>query len=141
MEKKITKNKSFLFVLLTLFLVLTFTQCQKAPINGKLDGMWEVKEISDGESSLIPRQRLFYNFYSHVCNLTTFGNPYLSGNMNYTGETLTLDFPNVNPSVITNLKLSDFGIYSNPVTFGVNFINNKTLDLKDGDITIRLIKF
>lgn len=47
--------------------------CQKAPINGNLDGQWEVVEVNPHPEVEILDQRLFYNFYRHVCQLTYYG--------------------------------------------------------------------
>lgn len=119
---------------------MTAGGCQKAPKNGWLDGMWEVKQVTVGDKVIEPRDRIFYNFYMDVCSLSYYGGPYTDANMIYDGETLYLDFPYARDEHNMG-KLRNYGIYTNPVTFYVHFETDERLILRDGDIVVSLIKF
>lgn len=135
-----TKNLYLSICCLILALTIGLSGCTKAPINGDLDGMWEVMEVSVGEETRKPDSRIFYNFSLHVCMLTFFGAPFTDGNMVYENNRLSLEFPYVVTPEYMEI-LEDYGIYSNPVTFTVEFPNKKSLLLKDGEVTVTLRKF
>lgn len=113
--------------------------CQKAPINGALDGQWEVKEVYPQPEVIIIDERLFYNFSLHVCDLTYYGALFTQGNMQYDGETLWLEFPFAkNEKEI--LALKQYGILSNPVSFNVDFSDKHHLTLSNDDSVVVLVK-
>ena len=122
-------------------LALGMTSCQKDSINGKLDGQWQIMKIeklSDG-SVEIPASGKYICIYLHVVNLNPssgyMGRPY-SGNMSYDKKTgvVTIDFPYNEGDQVS--VLATWGIYSNPVTFHVEFLNNKQLELRSDDAII-----
>lgn len=113
-----------------------FTGCQKAPINGELDGQWQVTDTTP-LPSVEPDVRLYYNFSLHVCSLSYYGGYFLSGNMTYDEKTLTLHFPFAYVEH-EMLDLTQFGIHSNPVTFNVEFKGHNTLILTNEESTVML---
>lgn len=136
------------YILGLIVLSLTFVgigvSCQKSPINGWLDGQWEVREIqaSDGqiiEPEIIINQRLYYNFYMHVCQLTYYGGYFMDGNMQYEDDTLWIEFPYANTEKSLQI-LMQYGIESNPVIFNVKFEGKKTLILSNEETKVTLIK-
>lgn len=134
-------NKLYLSFIISFFLFLS-TGCQKASINGDLDGRWQIMEIEAGdEYSNVKDEQLYYNFNLHVCTLSTYGTNYTSGNMKYGNKELWLQFPYIHtPTGYENLK--KYGIFSNPVTFFVEYIDKNKLILKEeGDVIITLRKF
>ncbi|MCH5224943.1 MAG: lipocalin-like domain-containing protein [Muribaculaceae bacterium] len=118
---------------------ILFSGCQKAPINGDLDGQWEVMEVTPPPVEIVIDQRLFYNFNLHTCDLTYYGALFTQGNMRYDGETLWLEFP-FSSHENFDLTLLQYGIHSNPVTFNVNFTDSHHLTLYNEDSTVVLIK-
>ena len=123
-------------------LLTIFNACQKAPINGHLDGRWQILEIEEkGESENVKDRQLYYNFYLHVCSLSFYGGNVTNGNMKYDGNDLFLDFPYITtPEGMTALRR--YGINSNPVEFHVAYLDKNKLILKEGeDIVITLRKF
>lgn len=123
-----------LIICLTI-LSLGMAACQKDSINGKLDGQWQIMKIeklSDG-SVEIPASGKYICIYLHVVNLNPssgyMGRPY-SGNMSYDKKTgvVTIDFPyNTGDNAS---QLAPWGIYSNPVVFHVETVDNKQLVLR-----------
>ena len=76
----------------------------------------------------------------HVCSLSYFGGIFTEGNLKYEGNELWMQFPHI--VTITNIEiLKDYGIFSNPVTFSVEYIDKNKLILKDGDEIVTLRKF
>lgn len=127
----------------TFFLIILFSlllSCQKASINGNLDGRWQVMDVCPSPQDIIIDTRLYYGFYLHVCNLTYYGGSFTEGNMKYEGNSLYIDFPN-DTTVESFLRLKQYGINSNPVNFTVEFIDKNLLILKDGETTVTLRKF
>lgn len=128
-------------VMTVLLLSVMMSCCQKAPINGDLDGMWQVMQV-DPEPAYKPiGQRIYYNFYLHTCNLTVYGDGTFSTSvMAFDGEKMTLKFPDrVSDHHMDRLR--QFGINSNPVTFTVEKLTSKSLVLRDGDTTVTMRKF
>lgn len=136
--------KSNIIPSIVYLLVLSFFMggCAKAPKNGNLDGMWEVMEVFDGTESMIPEKRIFYNFSLDVCQLTYYGAgaTFTYGIVTYEDDILMIDFPSsLGEYAIETLK--DYGIFSNPVIFNVNFPSKTRMILSDGDIKVSLRKF
>ena len=128
------KNLFFPFLSLLLFI-----SCSKEPINGNLDGQWEVENVVPLPTSIIIKERLFYNFSLHVCMLSYYGGTLGFASMNYQGDTLTLNFKDEAPD--GDLKaLPQYGILHNPVTFKVEFTDSHHLILKNSESTVFLVK-
>lgn len=137
-----TTNKILSFLVPALILVCCFvtTGCQKLPINGNLDGEWEVMEVTPAPPEWDVDTRIFYNFSRHVCQLTVYGYPFTVGNLSYNGETIWLDFPYIETPA-EELQLKQYGIYSNPVSFDVYFEGKSRMILKNSESTVVLRKF
>lgn len=115
--------------------------CQKSPINGELDGQWQVMTVEPTAPETIIHDRMYVCISLHTCQLSVYGSGiWTSGNMSYSDDKLTMEFPNANsPESIARLK--QYGIYSNPVTFTVIFPEKNKLILKDKDAVVTLRKF
>lgn len=124
-------------------LLIGFCSCQKSPINGKLDGQWQVMTVEPEPPEILLKNRLYYCFNLHICQLTTYGDGAVAtGNMIYDQDTQTLEvsFPNIStPREIALLK--QYGIYENPVTFIIEHLDSKTLKMRDGETVVTLRKF
>lgn len=114
--------------------------CRKAPINGDLDGMWQVMEVYPEPAQIIIDKRLYYKFYLHVCSLSYYGGTLTVGNMRYNDKTIWLDFPNGHGFQTIEI-LKQYGIYSNPVEFKIEHLDKRSLVMSSGDVTVILRKF
>ena len=123
-----------------LIIIMNFNGCTKAPINGNLDGEWEVMDVVPSPPSWDHETRFFMSFYMHVCQLTIYGYPFTQGNMRYDDNTISLDFPFIKTPE-EQLQLMQYGIYSNPVTFNVEFHGKYKMTLYNDESTITLRKF
>lgn len=128
------------FSLLCIFLSVILTGCQKTPINGDLDGEWEVMEVYPDPPEWDKDLRIFYNFSRSACQLTQYGGPFTLGNLVYEGSTITLKFPFIHTES-EELQLKQYGIYSNPVSFEVEFQGKRKLILSNEESTVILKKF
>lgn len=137
----VIKEKKFL----KFFLLLTFTillaGCQKDSINGNLDGRWQILEIENGgKVSQVKDEQLYYSFYLHVCELSFYGGSFTQGNLKYDGRTVWMQFPYIQ-TTNGKEKLKEYGIFSNPVEFTVEYLDRNVMILKDKDVIINLRKF
>lgn len=123
-----------------LIILLAIPSCQKAPINGDLDGQWQVMEVNPQPTEIIINERLYYCFSLHVCQLSYYGSAFTSGNMKFDGKTLYLDFPHAT-STLNRQKLAQYGITENPITFTVEHLDKKSLILRHGDTVVAMRKF
>lgn len=125
-----------------LLMACGLTGCDKKPINGDLDGQWQVMNVEPEPVTTID-QRIYYCFNLHTCTLTHYGQDRtdcMAGNMTFNGSTLHLDFPNyATPEGM--LRLQQYGIRSNPVSFTIETLNSKSLVMTDGSTTVTLRKF
>ena len=125
-------------------LMLVFANgCGKNPINGDLDGQWQVMDIVPEAPETSVQGRLYMCFNLHVCQLTSYGSgAQAAGNLKFDSQnnTLSLDFPDIQSERGLNI-LKQYGIYSNPVTFEIEMLNSSNLILRDGDVLVVLRKF
>ncbi len=115
-------------------ILLTLSSCDKAFVNGDLDGMWRLEKITGDGGDIFP-QRVYYSFQRHIVmfgEYYTEGTPHLyMGNFNCEGGTITMngfkEYPGI-ADVCDAVVLERFGIY-NPagVTFDIDLLNGNTL--------------
>lgn len=129
---------TFLLIIAILLLFLT-SGCQKSPINGDLDGQWQVMEVSPAPVETPINARLYYCFYLHVCQLNYYGGTLTTGSMDYSGDHITLSFPDTSGETAAGLR--QYGIPANPVTFTVDRLDSKSLILRSAATTVTLRKF
>ncbi len=135
------KLKFYIYIIVLTGLLITMAGCQKSPVNGDLDGQWQVMTVEPEAPETIIQDRIYLCISLHTCQLSVYGSGiWTSGNMSYSDDKLTMEFPNANsPESIARLK--QYGIYSNPVTFTVVFPGKDKLVLKDKDAVVTLRKF
>lgn len=124
-------------------IILFLTGCQKAPINGDLDGQWQIMSVSPEPAEKPIETRIYYCFYLHTCQLSSYGDQvWQSGNFTFKDNLLTMEFPYIEPSSeLGEKKLRQFGINSNPVTFTIKHLDKNSLILQNGENTVTLRKF
>ena len=139
---KISQLRIFLFFCVIIPLGFALSGCRKAPVNGNLDGMWEVNEVVRLGESFVPTGRIFYNFSLDVCQLTYYGAgaTFAFGIIKYHDDNLMIDFPYIEgENAVETLK--DYGVFSNPVLFKVSFPDKTHLILSDDETYVYLTKF
>lgn len=128
-------------VMLTVMMALP--SCDKKGINGDLDGMWQVMEVTgpDGEPVIAPK-RVYYAFQFHVCQLRDQNGRFenATGNLVYEGDMITLDFP-YEDKIKNPKELEYYGIFTNPVVFHVEKLDKKSLIMVSKDSRVVLRRF
>lgn len=138
-----------LIILCLFILSLGMNGCGKMPINGDLDGQWQVMEVRNGEEQVVfpTGKRFYFNFYLHVCQLGTEDNrpAGLVANMVYEDDVLSLDFPYVKSGEVDALwmgRLKYWGVpQSGQVTYKILLISSSVLEMKAGDVVVYCRKF
>lgn len=92
-----------------ILILIIITACDKFPINGKLDGMWQLKEIEYKDGTNEVPEAVYYSFQLHLMKLTQVHKGSLYGNKseNYLGR-----FNHTEDSLI----VYDFRIYRDEET-------------------------
>ncbi|MCH5226488.1 MAG: lipocalin-like domain-containing protein [Muribaculaceae bacterium] len=138
MKTKIISKSVILGIIASIISPL-YISCQKEPINGNLDGLWEVMSVTPQPQQFVD-SRIFYSFYLHTVQLSVFDEVYMNGNMQYDGSTLTMDFPTATPDYDYKI-MKQYGIFTNPVTFDVEFPSKGQMILSNASTTVTLRKF
>ncbi|MEG1684407.1 MAG: lipocalin-like domain-containing protein [Bacteroides sp.] len=115
-----------LLILSTLLLAL-LTSCSKAPINGKLDGQWQLTQIdfSNGETVNKKPERIYFSVQLHLLSLRqTNGGEYL-GRFNHTGDSLHINMLEGNKE-----EMKVFGMDDTVQHFGVEKLSHSKMILK-----------
>lgn len=133
---------TLIIITIVMTFLTTLSGCQKSPVNGDLDGMWQIVSIDpvpdvDGP---FDSSQLYYNFSLEICQLSIYGGPWINGLMNYSGNTIALDFSS-SKVPDQSIKLKQYGIYSDKVVFYVDELNSKHLVISNNDATITMRKF
>lgn len=131
---------NILGILLAAVMSLTVFSCNKAPINGKLDGQWQVMSIENADGTVSTPDRHYYCFNLHIAQLTSVGAGGYSANMVYDDSVIALDFP-YNKSEQQIKALAAWGIDANPVNLKVVTLTSKKLVMQTATTTITCRKF
>lgn len=145
MEKKLHKGGKLAKALLALQMLLAVVLlggCVNHPINGDLDGQWQVMNIEKGGEDLGVVGQRYICVQLHVVQLTQ-GGIFATGNLHYTkgGDTIGIDFPEIEADTSDFVKLSEWGVYENPVTFHIEELTRKRLVMSCGDVRVTCRKF
>lgn len=135
-------NKKYKILIFALFCMINilFAGCAKAPLNGHLDGEWEVMNINPAPPVYGQETRRFFSFQLHVCQLTSYGQWFTHGSLEYDYPHMKLSFPYIDSDWQEKI-LQQYGIYSNPITFDVKFEGDRFMTLSNEEVTITLKKF
>lgn len=135
--RKISKISVGGILPILLSIILLFAGgCRKAPINGDLDGQWQVMTIENADGSTVTPDNVFYCFNLHVAELTS-GKGTVFANMTYSHPDITLDFPYVKSPA----GLATWGLGSNPAVIKVISLSSKKLVMQSGETTVTCRKF
>lgn len=127
-------------ILAVLFFSVFFAGCKKDYINGDLDGLWQLDEITVKGEDVPVDGRRYWSFSFHVVQLSEYGGAVSKGNLSYDGSSVCVDFP-FDQSEEGALLIRKWGVYENPVTFRVDYLDSSTLKMTAGDVSLRLRKF
>lgn len=122
-------------IILTLIALLV-SGCGKLPINGHLDGQWQIMKIEYASGEVETPERAYYSVSLHTINLMKVNVTSQTGNMEYTGDSLFVEMP------ISSVEdLRPFGMNSTEERFGVKELTKKHLVLQSDYARLEFRKF
>ena len=122
--------------MIAILLMLIVGACGKMPINGDLDGRWQIMKIEYASGEEETPERAYYSVALHTINLMQVGVTSQTGNMEYTGDSLFVEMP---ISKIENLL--PFGMNGTEQRFGVKELTSKQLVLQSDYARLEFRKF
>ena len=153
--KRILFSLSFIFSLLlfSLFSPL-FTSCDKVPINGVLDGLWQIMTIETPAGTRdVKADRAYLSIQLHLSEWDHNANRYYA-HFSHEGDSLCFyDFAHnskhssnadddtwITPSEMSAGLLDIWGIHTLNARFHINRLNGSTLILQAADTTLTFRK-
>ena len=118
------------------WLLLMASACGKMPINGDLDGRWQIMKIEYASGEEEVPERAYYSVALHTINLMKVGVSNQTGNMEYTGDSLFVVMP------ISKVEdLLPFGMNGTEQRFGVKELTSNHLVLQSDYARLEFRKF
>jgi len=131
--------------LFIIFIVLMLAACDKVPINGNLDGMWQLTAIQDNATSSISNvkdSRLYYSFQLHLVQLNN-GEAYAY--FSHRNDSIVMyDWCGRSPKndkIIDATVLNKFGLYELRDSFKVEVLTSEKMQLRSRKATLNFRKF
>lgn len=122
--------------IIAVLLILIVSACGKTPINGDLDGRWQIMKIEYASGEEETPERAYYSVALHTINLMQVGVTSQTGNMEYTGDSLFVEMP------VSKIEdLSPFGMNDTKQRFGVKELTSKHLVLQSDYARLEFRKF
>ena len=116
--------------------MLMASACGKMPINGDLDGRWQIMKIAYASGEEEMPERAYYSVALHTINLMKVDVTSQTGNMEYTGDSLFVVM-----SVSKVKDLLPFGMNGTEQRFGVKELTSKYLVLQSNYARLEFRKF
>lgn len=147
-EMKTIIKQSVNIFLLCLCSWLLFS-CQKAPMNGKADGHWQLMSFETTDGTVHPCERIYYSIQLQLIDINDKGNKKYGnfiGRFHYDQEAEKIEVKEFRrryheDQLATVEQLLPFGMNSTETTFDVIKANGKTLILKSDYATLTLRSF
>ena len=122
--------------IIAVLLILIVSACGKTPINGDLDGRWQIMKIEYASGEEETPERAYYSVALHTINLMQVGVTSQTGNMEYTGDSLFVEMP------VSKIEdLLPFGMNDTKQRFGVKELPSKHLVLQSDFARLEFRKF
>lgn len=130
-------------------IVLLLAACDKVPINGNLDGMWQLMAIQDNGTSNVSDvkgSRLYYSFQLHLVQINS-GEAY--AHFSHRNDSIVMydwcygnsDGNSVNVKMTDATILNKFGLYELRDSFMVEVLTHDKMQLRSRKATLSFRKF
>lgn len=139
------KKIVLIIVLLQLF------SCDKLPINGKLDGMWQLMEIEYTNGIVEHPEKTYYSIQLHLIKLSKVYEGSLHGSnavnyvgrFEYTADSLVIKDlrANKDEDLVTKEQLIPFGLNGPVDRFKIEKLTNDKMILQSGSVMLSFRKF
>lgn len=123
--------KKILCLLFTMATIIA--ACDKAFINGDLDGMWQLRSVESSDTTIYPTD-IYYSFQRHMVQISEHYETGLPlryiGNLRYTGDTVAVDgFRKFleEEKVATTEILKKFHLHGDTTVFIIEKLNDEQL--------------
>ncbi|MCM1021995.1 MAG: lipocalin-like domain-containing protein [Muribaculum sp.] len=88
------KLLNIIFLNVVLLLCVSLGSCEKSPLNGELDNMWQVMSIENVATGEVTKpDQIYYCIYRDVIQLTGVGRGTQTGVLEYKNHVLSVTFP------------------------------------------------
>ena len=135
-----------LFIISIVFLLAA---CDKMPMNGNLDGMWQLMAIQDNVTdgvSNVKNSRLYYSFQLHLVELN---NNEAFAYFSHRNDSIVMydwcygnsDDNSVNVKMTDATALNKFGLYELRDSFRVEVLTSEKMQLRSRKATLSFRKF
>ncbi|MDR1918074.1 MAG: lipocalin-like domain-containing protein [Tannerellaceae bacterium] len=135
-------------ILYYLLLLMLFASCNKAFINGKLDGMWQLMEIdkSEGERIDAKADRIYYSVQLQLISLRQAGKGQFIGRFVHRGDSLWIHDLRIygvkeEDKLATKEHLAPFGFNGISERFAVEELSRSRMVLRSEYATLSFRKF
>lgn len=135
-----------------IFLSVILFSCNKLPVNGKLDGMWQLMEIRYENNEKTYPEKTYYRFQLELVRLSKVHEGSLHesktdsyvGRFEFTEDSLSLYniriYKNENVAA-TDKDLAPFGLNASANRFGIEELTRSNMVLKSEDVQLVFRKF
>lgn len=117
-------------------MLLTMAACQKAPINGKLDGRWQLMSIEYPNGASESPERTYYSVQLHMINLYKVGVANLYGTFAHEDDSLYIEVRQASKEAVES-----FGINDTIVSLSVETLTSKKMVLNGPYARLSFRKF
>lgn len=127
------KKKYYLFLSCMLSLLCS---CQKEPINGKLDGMWQLMKIEYKNKPTVIPDQLYLSIQLHMVRLHGIASNECYGTFAHSGDSIHI--------VIREKKISDVAVYGMNDTiqnFAIEQLSSQKMILQSSYASLSFRKF
>ncbi|WP_455665426.1 lipocalin-like domain-containing protein [Phocaeicola sp.] len=133
-------------IIVFIFLLLGISSCDKAPINGKLDGRWQLMNIENSDGNTKECYRIYYSIQLHLVEISDKGGNggTFIGRFSYENDEVTMsEFRHRgNEEELATLKeLEPFGLYLPTTHLKVEKATSEKLILKSENARLIFRKF
>ena len=136
------------YALLFLFVIAGITSCQKASINGKLDGMWQLTSIEYKNKPAETPDQLYYCIQLHMIYLQ--GSYDCFGSFSHQGDSIHIimreckTWDDNDLKIIRACRISDIAVYGMNDTiqsFGIENLGTEKMTLNSSYARLQFRKF
>lgn len=134
------------YILLWLVTLSAFVSCGKTPINGKLDGMWQLTgiEYPQGNHKDTKPEQLYYSFQLHLISLRSPDKKESLGRFKHAGDSLVLSEFRLKYQVdklTPREELLVYGLNDTITRFKIESLTKESMILKSSYAMLFLRKF
>lgn len=133
-------------IFLLIWLLLGISSCNKAPVNGKLDGRWQLMTIENADGDIEECYRIYYSIQLHLVEISDKGGKggTFIGRFSYEDDEVTVSefrHRGNEEELATLAELKPFGLYSPITHFKVEKATGDKLVLRSDDARLSFRKF